>query len=296
MFFRCFLLFFLFVSAFAEAANYTVNEDLIGETTYYTVQEEDNLYEIARKNDIGIVELLAANPNKDPWIPEEDSELTLPTAHLLPSIREGIVINLPELRLFYFSDNGEIFSFPIGIGMAGWQTPTGTTKIVRKRENPVWIPPDSIRKENPDLPKIIPAGEDNPLGQYALYLEWKSYLIHGTNRPYGIGKRSSHGCIRLYPEDIAKLFELVKIGTKVTVVDEPYKLGWHGDSLLLEVTPTQTQADDIANYKVPSPLSLPKIYDAVKKVAGENTQIDWYEVENAVATRNGIPVVIANRR
>jgi L,D-transpeptidase ErfK/SrfK len=193
-----------------RAATFVSEGDLVGAVTYYQVEEKDNLYEIARRHDIGIVELLAANPGVDPWMPEEGTELTITTAHILPTTpHEGIVINLSELRLFYYAKNGQVMTFPIGIGQEGWQTPLGKSTIVKKRKNPVWIPPDSIREENPELPEIVPAGPDNPLGEHAIYLGWRKFLIHGTNRPYGIGKRSSHGCIRLYPEDIEILFNTV---------------------------------------------------------------------------------------
>ncbi len=277
------------------AATYTPNGDVVGEVSYYTVRKEDNLYEIARKNDIGIVELLAANLGVDPWTPLEGTKITLTTAHLLPPVREGIVLNLSELRLFYFMKNGDVMTFPIGIGQEEWQTLIGSTTVVSKRQNPSWIPPTSIREENPELPKIVPPGLDNPLGSYALYLGWKKFLIHGTNRPYGIGKRSSHGCVRLYPEDIKTLFNNVSVGTKVTIIDTPYKLGWLGNVLLLEVTPTQQQSDDIANYQQPFPLSIPKLEDAIRKEAGDDTDIDWYAAHEAIAKRSGIPTTIGTK-
>lgn len=278
-----------------SAATYRPNGDIVGEVSYYTVHQEDNLYEIARRHDIGIVELLAANPGVDPWTPPEGTKLTLTTVHLLPPVREGIVLNLSELRLFYFTKNGDVMTFPIGIGREGWQTPLGVTTVVRKRQNPSWVPPASIREENPDLPDMIPPGPDNPLGSYALYLGWERLLIHGTNRPYGIGKRSSHGCVRLYPEDIERLFDAVAVDTKVTVIDTPYKLGWHHDRLFLEVTPTQQQTDVIANYRRPFPLSIPELYDAIHRDVGDSAYIDWYAVDEAVSAHNGIPVAIGKR-
>ena len=134
------------------------------------------------------------------------------------------------------------------------------------------------------------------MGNYALNLGWPSYAIHGTNRPYGIGKRSSHGCIRLYPEDIEVLFNAVSVGMPVTVIDTPYKLGWRDDTLYLEVTPTQVQADIIAEYRRPFPSAIDEIHDAVRNAAGENTQIDWYAVEEAATKRSGIPTAIGERQ
>ena len=278
----------------AFATTYKVESDLIGEVTHYTVQPDDNLYAIARRFDVGIVELLAANPGVDPWLPSEGADLEVPTIHVLPAAeRRGIVINLPELRLFYFPDARTVMSFPIGIGREGWQTPVGRTKIVKKREHPVWIPPSSIRKENPDLPAEVPAGPDNPMGEYALNLEWERYAIHGTNHPQGVGRRASHGCIRLYPEDIASLFSRVKEGTPVTVIDASYKLGWKDNTLWLEVTPTQQQADEIADYHQPEAIDIPDIHQAVEDMAGKTTPIDWYNVDKAVMQRRGIPIVVA---
>ena len=174
-------------------------------------------------------------------------KIVLPTAHLLPEApREGIVINLPEMRLYYFAEaEQQPETYPIGIGREGWTTPTGTSRIVRKAEAPSWYPPDSIRAERPELPAVVEPGEDNPLGSHALYLDWPAYLIHGTNRPWGIGRRISSGCIRMYPEDIVSLFERVPVNTPVTVVDQPVKLGWIGGDLYLEAHPTQSQSDGL---------------------------------------------------
>ncbi|MBN8531308.1 MAG: L,D-transpeptidase family protein [Alphaproteobacteria bacterium] len=290
-----FLIAVLFWPTAALAEALPVEDDLAGSGASYVTVPEDTLYDVARRFDLGIVEVLAANPGVDPWMPETGTELVLPTEHVLPSPREGIVINLSELRLFYFQNDAQVLSFPIGIGSEGWRTPTGVTNIVRKRARPVWVPPASIRAEHPELPESVPAGPDNPLGDYAMNLGWPSFVVHGTNRPYGIGKRSSHGCIRLYPEDIAVLFKAVKEGTKVTVIDAPFKLGWRGDTLYLEVTPTQEQADDIADYQRPAPLSIPEVYDAVAREAGQAADVNWYAVEEAVAKRSGIPEVVAAR-
>jgi L,D-transpeptidase ErfK/SrfK len=253
------------------AATYKMNGDMVGKIGHYTVKHDETLYDIARRHDIGIVELLAANPGIDPWAPPKGTKLIITREHVM--------------------------TFPIGIGREGWETPLGETTIIQKREHPSWTPPDSIREENPDLPTIIPAGPDNPLGDYAMSLGWPSYAIHGTNRPYGVGKRSSHGCIRMYPEDIKALFAAVPIGTKITVIDTPYKIGWVGDTLYLEVTPTQTQSDTIAQYRVPHPLDIPEIYDAINAMDGHETEseISWYTVDETVARRSGIPVAIGKR-
>ncbi|MCE9508297.1 MAG: L,D-transpeptidase family protein [Alphaproteobacteria bacterium] len=275
---------------------YVPEGDVAGTIAHYKVKKKDTLYNIARQFDVGIVELLAANPGIDPWIPKAGTRLTIPSAHVLPAVkREGIVINLSELRLYYFYDPQTVMSFPVGIGMDGWLTPTGATEIVKKRKDPSWTPPDSIREEDPDLPDVIPAGPDNPLGAYAMNLGLPGYLIHGTNRPYGIGKRSSHGCIRLYPEDISLLFNIVKEGTPVTIIDMPFALGWRGDDLYLEVSPTPEQADRIAQYKQVELFDLPEVYYAVEQAAGKQAKINWPVVKDAVIWRTGIPVVVATK-
>lgn len=289
------LLVYLYINYPAQAATFKRNGDLIGEVTTYKVKKEDNLYEVARQHDLGIVELLAANPGVDVWTPKKDTLLTLTTSHVLPKIHNGIVINLSELRLFYFVDENTIMTFPIGIGSEGWSTPTGTTKITLKRKDPTWTPPDSIREENPELPDIIPPGPDNPLGAYALNLGLPRFAIHGTNRPYGVGKRSSHGCIRLYPEDIEILFNAVSTGTQVTIVDTPYKIGWQGDTMFLEVTQTQKQSDTIAAYRVPARISMPDIHNTIRQTAGDNAVIDWFIVDHAINEHSGIPVAIGER-
>jgi hypothetical protein len=161
-------------------------------------------------------------------------------------MRSGIVINLAALRMYYFPPRkpGElqtVVTHPIGIGRVGWSTPLGATKVTSKRENPVWHPPASVRKEHAadgdPLPARVPAGPDNPLGKYAMNLGWPSYLIHGTNQPYGVGIRASHGCIRMYPEDIAALYDDIPVGTKVTVVNQPMLYGRRGDQIYLQSFP-----------------------------------------------------------
>ena len=175
---------------------------------------EDTLPDIARRFNLGYEEIARANPGVDPWVPGEGREIVLPTQFVLPAApREGLVINLAQLRVFYFPKvkEGEpqtVITHPIGIGKVGWQTPEGSTKVTGKRTNPTWFPPASVRKEHKEagdpLPSKVPPGPDNPLGAHMMTLGWPSYLIHGTNKPYGVGLRSSHGCIRFYPEDIAR--------------------------------------------------------------------------------------------
>ena len=270
-------------------------QDIIGELGVYRTKSEDTLHEVARRFNLGFVELVAANPDVSAWLPGEGTEVVLPTAHVLPAVpHEGIVINLPELRLYYFTGDGAVVTYPVGVGREGWETPLGMTEVVRKKAAPTWYPPESIRAEKPELPKVVPAGPDNPLGEYALYFGWPRYLLHGTNKPFGVGRRVSSGCIRLYPEDIEKFFPMVPIGTKVMVINEPLKLGWSDGMLYMEVHPTLEQANQIELEGEMEPVAMFGVADAVRRAAGEEMigRIDWEAVADAVAQRHGYPVPV----
>ncbi len=283
-----------FLAAPAAAAS---ADDIIGRMGTYLTKYEDTLLDVARANNLGFVEVRAANPGIDPWLPGADARIVLPTAHLLPNApREGIVINLSEMRLYFFAEPGTPpETFPIGIGREGWSTPTGTSRIVRKTESPSWYPPASIRAERPELPAVVEPGEDNPLGSHALYLDWPAYLIHGTNRPWGIGRRVSSGCIRLYPEDIINLFARVPVNTPVTVVDQPVKLGWISGDIYLEAHPTQQQSDALEIDGRFDPIVPAGILSQVQAFAdsGGGDEIDWAAVLAAVKDRRGYPVRVS---
>lgn len=269
-------------------------EDMIGIPTTYITREPDTLLDIARDYDLGYVETRAANPGVDPWLPGAAKALRLPTQHLLPQApRHGIVINLPELRLYYFPARGEPRSFPIGIGGEGKETPTGRTQIVAKRIHPTWIPTKSERAEKPDLPPVVAPGPDNPMGDYALYLGWSGYAIHGTDKPDSIGRRDSHGCIRLYPRDIEALYRAASIGTIVTVVNQPAKAGWSGGELYLEVHPNEADADALEAEGAPrSPLAIDADALVLKAAGRAAARLDWYAIHRAELRRDGIPVVV----
>jgi L,D-transpeptidase ErfK/SrfK len=211
--------------------------------------------------------------------------------------RTGIVINLPEHRLYYFppvrSGNGpEVWSYPVSIGKMDWHTPLGATKIVQKIKNPNWYPPQSVRDEHASkgdiLPTVVPAGPDNPLGLFAMRLgiPGGSYLIHGTNRPAGVGMQVTHGCMRLYPEDIEQLFGMVPVNTKVTIVNQPFKLGWQGGRLWVEVHPALKE-----DVVVP-----PTLTDLTRLVVEATRQalvpVDWAAVQRAFDESRGIPVPV----
>ncbi len=221
----------------------------IGVVTTALAQHEDTLLDVGRRFGVGYEEIIAANPGVDPWLPGEGTEILIPARFVLPDApREGIVVNLPEHRLYYYppvkpGERPIVRTYPISTGKMDWKTPLGVTRIVSKQEKPNWYPPASVLAEheaNGDpLPKVVPPGPDNPLGEHAMRLGLPSgaYLIHGTNRPAGVGMQVTHGCIRMFPEDIAELYGMVPVNTKVNLVDQPTKLGWHRGTLYIERQP-----------------------------------------------------------
>jgi L,D-transpeptidase ErfK/SrfK len=214
-------------------------EGVVGIVRHYRVKATESLHEVARLFDLGYNEITAANPGVDPWLPGEDSTVTIPSRWVLPDApQEGVVINLAELRLYLYSDfrgTKLVRTYPIGVGKEGFDTPTGRFGILEKTEEPSWVVPESIRKDEPSLPEVVPPGPENPLGSHALRLSRPSYLIHGTNRPFGVGRRVSHGCIRLYPEDIGELYVAVGIGSVVDIVYQPIKVGAEAGEIYVEV-------------------------------------------------------------
>ncbi|HUN98750.1 MAG TPA: L,D-transpeptidase family protein [Bradyrhizobium sp.] len=262
----------------------------------YTVQEDDTFVDVARTFDLGYVELVAANPGVDPWLPKVGRVLSIPDVHLPPEAKpaRGIVVNLGDLRLYYYeSASGMAMSFPIGIGQEGWDIPLGHTAIIRKRANPTWVPPASIRAERPDLPAAIPPGPDNPMGAFALDLGWPSYAIHGTNRPYAVGRRVTHGCIRLYPEDIARLFRKVPVGLPVTVIEQPAKFAWLDGELYMEAHPGPAQVDELEQEGKLTSEPLAGLDSLIQKAARRRLdRIDWAVVQEVVSARSGIPTRI----
>ena len=273
--------------------------DMLGQMHTYKTHYNDTLLDIARDSRLGAIELMAANPGVDAWLPGADVNLLLPTAHLLPDApKKGIVINTAELRMYYYGDPAKPLSFPIGVGRDGYLTPHGSTTVVRKKEKPSWYLTPSEIADHPELPSVIPPGDDNPLGDYAMYLGWHSYLIHGTNIPWGIGRRASRGCIRMYPENIEWLFSRVPIGTQVTVVDQPVKIGRMDGDLYIEVQPSSHQIDVMEETsKAPAPaepLPLAEWSDRILALAGPDIdRIDWPAVEKALNDRQGYPIRIA---
>ncbi len=255
---------------------------------------EDTLLDIARNHDLGYGEMVAANPGVDPWLPGEGTEVVVPSVHLSPEApADGIVVNLAEQRLYFFPTNGERVSYPIGINRLGWPIPIGTTEVTRKREAPTWYPTASARREDPTLPKAVPPGPENPLGTHALYLGWPRYLIHGTNEPYGVGRRVSRGCIRLYPEDIVPLFVQVERGTPVRVINEPVKLGWIEDRLFIEAHPPLSQDSEAPPNEALQSTPTPELEARVAELAGDASgEVNWERVAAALRERRGVPVAV----
>ncbi|MBU5615379.1 L,D-transpeptidase family protein [Geomonas azotofigens] len=209
----------------------------VGELRLYKVRHGESLIEIARKFDLGYNGIRDANRGVDPILPKPGTVVTIPSAWIPPTAweRPCIVVNLAELRLFYFPHRGDgIITFPIGIGDEGTDTPVGRFVITEKIVNPYWHVPESIRRKRPQLPAVVAPGARNPLGRHALRLSRPDILIHGTNRPWGIGRRSSHGCLRLYSEDIANLFEMAQKGMPVWVINQPVKIGAKGGRIFVE--------------------------------------------------------------
>ncbi len=295
--FALFIAFSLFVCSSAARATY--DEAYVGEQIKYKAVYEDTFVHLARDYNLGFVEMRAANPNIDPWIPGAGTKLILPTRHLLPEApHEGIVINLPEMRLYAFVNGDDApTTFPLGIGREGLATPTGTTKIVRKKTGPTWRPTGRMLEEDPELKPAYPPGPENPLGTHALYLGWPQYAIHGTNRPFGIGRRVSSGCIRLYPESIRMLFDVAPVGMQVSVVDQAIKVGWIDDRLYIEAHQNIEQTIDMEESGAIRALRLNDSDMArIMRIAGEHKdKLRWNVVRSAVKQRRGYPIEIARR-
>jgi len=282
----------------AIAADFTLASDqrAVGEVAYYMTHRQDTLLDLARSYDLGFTQLMAANRGVDPWLPGTGRLVTVPGFYLLPDApRRGIVVNLTEQRLYYFPGGGRLETYPIGVGVEGRSTPIGTTTVISKEANPTWYPPPSIHAEDPDLPAAMPPGPDNPLGAFALHLGWRGYLIHGTNKPDGVGRNVSHGCLHLYPEDIERLFREVPVGTPVRVISQDVTAAWVGDGLYVQVHPSKSQAEEIDLTGSFAPKTPPDLAERVASaVADRAVQVDWDAVRRAGIERTGLPVHIAD--
>jgi L,D-transpeptidase ErfK/SrfK len=298
-----------------ETRHFTLVEptqEIVGETQVLFTRYENTFSAIGRQYNLGYEEMRHANPKVDQWLPGEATPVYLPTQTILPDApRKGIVVNVPAMRLFYFTtepakrvaaDGAAVASaatpvpvvmrvttHPIGIGAEGWATPIGEAKVTQKAKDPVWYVPASVRKEHAErgdlLPSVVRPGPDNPLGKFAMSLSIPGYLIHGTNKPAGVGMRSSHGCIRLYPEDIEELFERVPKGTSVRIVNEPVLAGWRDGMLYLEVH--QPLAEDSRDLVAEANAAIAK---AIKRSGSTApVDIDHAAVQRIAAEQRGIP-------
>jgi len=273
-------------------------ENVVGQVKVVRAHRQDTLSDIARAYHLGYEEILRSNPRVDPWLPGEGTHVILPTQHILPDApRQGLVLNLPEMRLYYYpkpppGKPRTVVTFPVSIGRMDWATPLGVTRVTAKVINPVWYPPASIRAEHAQegrpLPAEVPGGPDNPLGQYALQLGRPGYLIHGTDRPYGVGMRVTHGCIRLYPEDILRLFKEVPVGTPVRIVNQPYKAGWYRGVLYFEAHPPleENRAEATGNL-------TPAVRAVIVPTRQRAARVDWDRVTRAAIELRGIPVMVS---
>lgn len=283
--------------------------DIFGQIQTAIASREETLLDVARRYGIGQDEMVLANPDINRWLPEDGVKVVLPLRFIIPQAeRSGLIINLPEMRLYYFpkpvkGQNPEIITHPVSIGRMDWNTPLGKTTIVRKQKDPTWIPPQSLKTEaiaegKLPLSDIVPPGPDNPLGRYALYLGLPGYLIHSTNKPFGVGMRVTHGCMRLYPEDIEELFNLVPIGTLVQIVNQPVKLGWQEDLLFIELhPPLEEDGTTLHDYEQKVHSAIAEFLERTAKDSDgkmtRNVRINPEALEAAIQARNGIPTLIS---
>jgi L,D-transpeptidase ErfK/SrfK len=294
-----FSIFFLSVALWtstAQALTFPLppaGDDIVGQVQWAQAQPGDTFSSIGRRYDIGYYELVESNPGLDPEHLDPGTIVVIPSRFILPAVsRTGIVINVAELRIYYYPPKRNVvMTYPIGIGREGWVTPLGLNRIIEKTVNPTWNVPESIRadraKDGVFLPKSVPPGPDNPLGGYRMRLTQSTYLIHGTNDYTGVGRRSSSGCVRMLPEDVEVLFSMVKVGTPVNIVNEPYKAGWDSTKLYLEAhVPLQEQQTDNG---VDLNLMRNVVTAATRAHAGE---LSWSTANQVAQEQNGIPQII----
>lgn len=272
--------------------------DLIGEVRTIRALHEDTLLDIARRAHLGHDEIIIANPTVDRWIPGEGTEVILPTRYILPQAeRKGLVLNVPEMRIYHFSEPKRdelpvVKTYPVSVGRMDWSTPLGKAKVAAKQKDPAWYPPASIRAEaaqrGETLPEVVPPGPANPLGRYALRLSIPGYLIHGTDKPWGIGMRVTHGCLRLYPEHSETVYNEVAVGTQVQIVNQPVKVGWLAGVLYMEVHPPLEE--DVVRQHALMNIALDVLDSALQR---RRIPVSGRAINDAVREQSGIPVPIS---
>lgn len=296
---RCFAVLALCSSSAVQALEFplpSAGNDLVGQIQVIKAKYEDTFADLGTANNLGYLEMIAANPGVDAWLPGEGTEVVLPTRFILPpGPREGIVINLPEYRLYYYpKGRNVVYTYPLGIGREGWESPLGVGRVTVKTPNPAWYPPKSIREEHAAegdiLPTVVPPGPNNPLGPYKMTLSFPGYLIHGSNKKFGIGMRVSHGCFRMLNHNVLELAAMVPVGTKVTIINEPFKFGFNDGKVYLE-------AHDLLAEDEQAQASVADKHTAVinallKNDQFANLQLDWDMVREVVQAADGIPVAI----
>lgn len=273
-------------------------DDLVGEPMMVTASRNETLLDIARRHGIGQEEIVLANPQVDRWLPVEAAPVWVPTQFILPKAdREGLVLNLPELRVYHFprprkGEPAMVETYPASIGRMDWKTPLGETRIVARQRDPAWHPPASVKQEareaGNEMPDRVPPGPDNPLGAFALRLGLPGYLIHGTNKPYGVGMRVTHGCVRLLPEDIEQLFERVPVGTRVQIVNQPVKTGWQDGILYAEIHPPLEEDESARQNLLRHTLEL--VYAELEH---HQAVLDGQALREAVEQQMGVPVAVS---
>jgi L,D-transpeptidase ErfK/SrfK len=271
---------------------------LVGALETYVVQEGDTMLDVGRHFDLGYNEMIAANPGVDPWVPPPGEVLLIPTEYVLPeSSYQGLVVNIPEMRLYYFHGGGGaaegtlVTTYPVGLGRDDWRTPQGSFRVRGKTENPTWVIPESIRaehvREREDDRAMIPGGDpDNPLGLYRLELTLPLYALHGSNMPWGVGMQVSHGCVRLYNEDIAALFHEVRVGTPGEFVYQPVKVGIRNGVVYVEVH------NDIYGLRT----SLEDEAEHLLSRHGWTDRVDRARLRQALVDHSGVPIAIERDR
>jgi L,D-transpeptidase ErfK/SrfK len=275
-------------------------DSLIGnpphQAKYVTAKHEDTLIDIAVEHRLGQDQIVLANPTVDRWLPKAGTQVLIPSSYILPNApRQGIVVNLPEMRVYYYPNNSQVVTYAIGIGRENnWKTPLGKTTIAGKMENPSWTPPPSIIAEHladgDVLDPYYPPGPDNPLGLFAFRLGIPGYLMHSTQKTNGIGMRVSHGCMRFYPSDIEQFFPTVKVGTPVNIVNQAIKVGWHHDTLYLETYPELEEMPATYEQRLHTALNLIE-----QANGGQMPIIKGAALKMALEKSTGIPVAIYER-
>lgn len=304
MWFRRMLSILLFILVFNVSSLWATTHpmlsadvDLIGNEVVVKARDQDTLLDIARRHDLGQNEILLANPKVDRWLPGEGTDVVLPARFILPRAkRKGVVLNLPEMRLYYFYKGGVektpmVISYPVSVGRMDWNTPLGKTRIEQKEKDPSWRPPKSLKlealAEGDSLPDLVPPGPDNPLGRYALRLSIPGYLIHSTNKPFGVGMRVTHGCVRMYPEDIEELFPIIPIHTEVQIVNQPIKLGWQDATLFLEVHPLMDEDLEESHNLICMAYEM-----ILTEIETRDAILDIKTIKRALQEKSGMPVAI----